>query len=317
VSVLVDDGFSQTGFTDVGRAVVNADNQPPVVSFGAPAPAPATAPATGQEIRPGEFLQYEGILVRLSAMDPEDNALTGDNLTLTTNIPELLGQTFHGERVLLVPPQSPGTGWTPGTYELNATAQDTDGHTATKTLTIRILADGDHDGFSAAFESGGCFSAGSDTDPSTPGSDSDSDGIPDGNELNTAGGPCNAETTYNAIIDFDPDNLQRTASGTPITVNVKVPFRSVNDIVPSSVKITKVTYVNSSGEVVEEQTSIPNVGWMVLKGEQGQAKFDRQAFIAFLNAPNRQIANQTIVVEVSGAFSDGTRWADTDVTNVK
>jgi CSLREA domain-containing protein len=307
VSVLVDDGFTQTGFSDVARAVVQADNQPPVVSFAAPAPAPSSAPGSSVQPRPGEFLEFESILVRLAAMDPEDNALTGDSLTLTTTIPGA-GGPFHGERILLSPP--PGTGWTPGTYDLTATADDGDGHTATRTITIRILADADHDGLSANFEQG-CLS---DDDPFTPGQDTDSDGIPNGNELTTAGGPCTAETTYGAIIDFDPDDLQRTSSGTPVSVKVKVPFRSVSQIVPSSVKITKITYVDASGHFAEATLNQPTVSWSA-SGAEALAKFDRQRFINALN--QRGIKNQPITVEVGGAFTDGKQWSGTDRTNVK
>jgi hypothetical protein len=312
ISVLVDDGFTQSGFTDVATAVVNADDQPPVVSFAAPAPAPAADPFAGQKPRPGEFLQYEGILVRLAAMDPEDNALTGNALTLTTNIPELAGQTFHGETNVLVPPQNPGTGWTPGTYQLTATAQDTGGHTATRVITIRILGDADHDGLSAAFEQG-CNGL-SDSDAYTPGQDADGDGIPNGDELNTAGGPCNAEATYGAIIDFDPDDLQRSSSGTPISVKVKVPFRSVSQIVPLSVMITKIKYVNASGQFAEATVNQGTTSWSA-SGAEALAKFDRPTFVNKLNFLG--IKNQTITIEVGGNFSDGKHWAGTDRTNVK
>jgi CSLREA domain-containing protein len=307
VSVLVDDGFTQTGFTDVAKAVVQADNQPPVVSFATPTPAPTSAPADGEKPRPGEFLQFEGILVRLAGMDPEDHALTENSLTLTTTIPGA-GGPFHGERIPLVPP--PDTGWDPGTYDLMARADDGDGHTAMQTITIRILGDADHDGLSANFENG-CLS---DSDPFTPGLDRDSDGIPNGNELNTAGGPCNAETTYGAIIDFDPDDLQRNSSGTPISVKVKVPFRSVSQIVPSSVKITKIRYVDANGHFAEATLNQPTVSW-IASGAEALAKFDRQRFVNALN--QRGIKNQTITVEVGGAFSDGKQWAGTDRTNVK
>ncbi len=307
VSVLVDDGFTQTGFSDVAKAVVQADNQPPVVSFAAPAPAPSSGPGSGVKPRPGEFLQFESILVRLASMDPEDNALTGDSLTLTTTIPGA-GGPFHGERILLSAP--PDTGWTPGTYDLTASADDGDGHTAMRTIAIRILADADHDGLSASFEQA-CLA---DDDPFTPGLDRDSDGIPNGNELTTAGGPCDAETTYGAIIDFDPDNLQRSSSGTPISVKVNVPFRSVAQIDPRSVQITKIRYVDADGHFAEATLNQPTVSWSA-SGAEALAKFDRPRFISALNL--RGIKNQTITVEVGGAFTDGKQWAGTDRTNVK
>jgi hypothetical protein len=123
-----------------------------------------------------------------------------------------------------------------------------------------------------------------------------------------------AEDTYNAIIDWDPDTLQRMTSGTPISVKVKVPYRDVGQIVPSSVKITKITYVDANGDFAEAHPNQPTVSWSA-KGAEALAKFDRQVFIQTLNALG--IANQTIMVEVGGAFSDGKQWTGKDRTNVK
>jgi len=123
-----------------------------------------------------------------------------------------------------------------------------------------------------------------------------------------------AEDTYNAIIDWDPDNLQRMTSGTPISVKVRVPFRNVGQIVPSSVMITKITYVDANGDFAEAHPNQRALSWSAM-GAEALAKFDRQTFIRTLNTLG--IANQTIMVEVSGAFSDGTQWTGTDRTNVK
>jgi hypothetical protein len=95
---------------------------------------------------------------------------------------------------------------------------------------------------------------------------------------------------------------------------VKVPYRDVGQIVPSSVKITKITYVDANGDFAEANPNQPTVSWSAT-GAEALAKFDRQAFIRTLN--RLRIANQTIMVEVGGAFSDGTEWTGKDRTNVK
>jgi CSLREA domain-containing protein len=297
ISVLVDDGFTQTPFTEVANAVVEADDQTPVAAIAAPLPG-------------AEPLQFESITLWGSGHDAEEGALTGTKLTWSS--PTLFTGTRTGEKVLLTPPAS---GWTPGTYLIRLTAADSDGNpSAEVTTSVEILADNDHDGLSAALESQSCFPANSDNDPSTPGNDLDGDGIPTGNEFNTANGPCMAEDTYNAIIDWDPDNLQRMTSGTPISVKVKVPFRNVGQIDPLSVKITKITYVDANGDFAEAHPNQPTVSWSAT-GAEALAKFDRQTFIGTLNRLG--IANQTIMVEVGGAFLDGTQWTGNDRTNVK
>jgi hypothetical protein len=305
ISVLVDDGFTQTPFTQVANAVVEADNQTPVAAIAAP-------------LLGAKPLQFESITLWGSGHDAEEGALTGTKLTWSSptdagHPSPLFTGTRTGEKVLLAPPGA--SGWAPGSYLIRLTAADSEGNpSAAAETSIEILADNDHDGLSATFESQSCFPANSDNDPSTPGSDLDLDGIPTGNEFNTANGPCLAEATYNAIIDWDPDTLQRMTSGTPITVKVTVPFRAVGQIVPSSVKITKITYVDAHGDFADAHPNQPTTSWSVT-GAEAQAKFDRQAFIRTLNTLG--IANQTIMVEVSGAFSDGKQWTGTDRTNVK
>ncbi len=305
ISVLVEDGFTQTPFTDVATAVLEADDQTPVAAIAAPFPG-------------AKPLQFESVTLWGSGHDPEDGALTGTKLTWSsptdaTHPTSLFTGTRTGEKVLLTPTGS--SGWAPGTYLIRLTATDFDGHlSAAVTTSVEILADADHDGLSATYESQSCFPPGSDNDPSTPGTDLDVDGIQTGNEFNTPNGPCVPEDSYNAIIDWDPDDLQRNTSGTPITVKVKVPYRDVGQIVPSSVRITKITYVDANGDFAEARPDQPAASWSA-KGGEAMAKFDRQTFIRTLNALG--IANQTIMVEVGGAFSDGKQWTGKDRTNVK
>lgn len=307
------------GATDAGNALITA-----VVHDGFTQSAPATTNLTSTQTPPvasiaaptagDTFLQFETIVLRGSALDLEQGHLTGSALAWTATPGGLLSGGEQGEEVFLAPPTG---GWIPGSYTVTLTATDDHPNTSTDTVTFEILADADHDGIPATLDFTTCGppTTNGDNDPENASADPDLDGIPNVDDQYTAGGPCVAEDNYTAIIDWDPDDIQRNTSGTPITVKVRVPYRKVSDIVPSSVKITEVVYVNVDGEVVEEPYTQDAVSWTA-KGQDGTAKFDRLFFInTFLNP--RGIANQRIVVEIAGDFSNGTHWAGRDSTNVK
>jgi len=301
ITVVVNDTFTQSA---PATAAFDSEQTPPVASIAAPSPDGKTA------------LQFETIALSGSALDAEEGDLTGEDLTWSA--PGLIAVEEHGEHVFLEPP--PSTGWTPGTYTITLSATDATNQTSTDTVTIQILADGDHDGIPSEEDFAACppVPGSGDNDASNATADPDGDGIPNVDDQYTTGGPCVMEATYNAIIDFDPDDLQRNTSGTPITVKVRVPYRKVSEIVGSSVEISRIVYEDADGDIVEatptpDQTAIE---WSA-KGQDGTAKFDRQAFIAVLNSLG--IANQRIVVEVSGNFSGSptTSWVGRDSTNVK
>jgi hypothetical protein len=306
VTVVVHDTFNQSDDETEGFDSVQT---PPVASIAAPSPDGTT------------FLPDETIILSGAALDAEQGHLTGDALTWDDGAGGLIDELNapkHGEHVFLDPPD-PAVGWTPGPYTITLTA--TDGtNTSTDTVTIQILVDGDHDGIPFDDDVATCpaVPGSGDTDSSNVTADPDLDGIPNHDDQYTEGGPCGAQTTYNAIIDFEPNDLQRNTSGTPITVKVRIAYRPVSQTVGSTVKISKVVYENEDGDVVEESYTQFATSWSA-KGQEGNAKFDRQAFIAFLNHADRQIANQRIVVEVSGNFSGSpaASWAGRDSTNVK
>jgi hypothetical protein len=299
ITVVVNDTFTQSA---PATAPFDSEQTPPVASIAAPSPDGTTA------------LQFETIALSGSALDAEEGHLTGEDLAWTA--PGLIAVEEHGEHVFLEPPE--GTGWTPGSYTITLTATDAANKTSTDTVTIEILRDGDHDGIPAGEDFAACppVPGSGDNDASNATADPDSDGIPNVDDQYTTGGPCVAEATYNAIIDFDPDDLQRNTSGTPITVKVRVPYRNVSEIVGSSVKISKIVYADANGDIAEATPNQPAIEWSA-KGQDGTAKFDRQKFIATLNS--LKIANQRIVVEVSGNFSGSptTSWVGRDATNVK
>jgi hypothetical protein len=297
ITAVVHDGFTQSA---PGSTTTASTQTPPVASIAAP-------------VDEDTFLQFETIILRGSALDLEQGHLTGSALQWTENSPAgPLSGGEEGEEVFLHPPPA---GWTPGTYTVTLTATDATTRVSTDTVTFEILADADHDGIPVGHDFTTCSPpTPGDNNPENATADPDGDGIPNIDDQYTSGGTCVAETNYAAIIDWDPDDLNLNTSGTPITVKVRVPYRSVSQVVPSSVRITKVIYGNADGDIVEENYEQPAIEWTA-RGQDGTAKFARQPFIAFLNS--RQIANQRIVVEVSGAFTTGTTWAGRDSTNVK
>jgi hypothetical protein len=307
--VLVDDRFSQTTFNSVAEANVQSDRKPPVPSIAAPSPA-LENPPSGAKIP--EYLQYESIALKGSGWDPEDQHLSPSALTwrsdLITGAPSL-----SGEDAIIKPPAA--NGFAVGVHTITFTAVDSDGNSRSKIATVRIVADADHDGIRADMDPATCnpFTSG-DGDPMNAALDPDGDGVPNVDEVYTKNGPCTAEDSYKANVDFDPDNMQRTSSGTPITVKVSVPYRSVGQIVGSSVKISKITYVDAHGEVAEATPNQFTSSWSA-QGADGLAKFDRPTFVRTLNRLG--IANQRILIEISGTFTDGKTWLGRDATNVK
>jgi CSLREA domain-containing protein len=309
VSVLVDDRFSQTTFNNVAEANVQSDRKPPVPSIAAPSPALENPPA-GAKIP--EYLQYESIVLKGSGWDPEDKHLSPPALTWTSDL--ITGApSLSGEDATIRPPAA--TGFAVGLHTITLTVVDLDGNSRSKVATVRIVADADHDGIRADLDPATCnpFTSG-DGDPMNAALDPDGDGVPNFDEVYTKNGPCTAEDSYSANIDFDPDNLQRTSSGTPISVKVRVPYRSVGQIVGSSVKISKLIYVNAHGEVAEATPNQLASSWSA-QGADAMAKFDRPTFVTTLNSLG--IANQRILVEVSGTFTDGKTWLGRDATTVK
>jgi parallel beta-helix repeat protein len=310
-SVLVDDRFSQTIFSSVAEANVESNRKPPVPSIAAPLPALENPPADAEI---PEYLQHESIVLKGSGWDPEDGHLSPAALTWTsdliTGVPSL-----SGEDAIIRPPEP--AGFSVGLHTITLTVRDSDNPPNTRSMvaTVRIVADFDHDGIRADLDPATCtpFTSG-DNDPFNAPLDPDGDGVPNFDEVYTRNGACSAEDSYSANIDFDPDNLQRSSSGTPITVKVRVPYRSVSQIVGSSVKISKIVYVDAHGEVAEFSPNQPTTNWSA-PGAEGLAKFDRPTFVATLNSLG--IANQRILIEVSGTFTDGKTWLGRDATNVR
>ncbi len=261
----VNDGFRQSGFTATGTAPIDSGQKSPFSAILSPGKA-------------ATFLQYSAIPLKGIAVDPEDGALTPHWKLI--NSANAVVATANGTTADL----SPGVnGWTPGSYTVELTASDSASQTTTSTVNITIVADADNDGIPAATESG-CLGS-SDTNPMDAYDDKDGDGIPNADDPQ----PCTPQTAYNSIMTFAPIPFPTQSTGNPVTVTVNVPYRNLNQISAATVAITKV-----NGDPFTLTASSWNV-----TNNVGQAKFDRQALINYLNGHNMH--NMTVVFTIAGA----------------
>jgi hypothetical protein len=243
----------------------------------------------------GEILQFGVIPLRGSVKDAEDGELSGGALDWTitgpdgTNVPAAPGT---GTTLDLAPPAD---GWTVGTYTATLTGIDGDAEVASASVEFGILADADHDGIPADVETapGSCLGPDADNNPFNAFGDQDLDGIPTSDDLLTNGGPCVAETDYQAFASFDPETLYVPAAGKHVTFTITIPYRSLADVDGESVRISAI-----GGLPVD----IGNVGWSVKDGT-GFAKFDRQELAAYMTSEG--IMGHAISMTVTGDSKSG------------
>ncbi|HYI23501.1 MAG TPA: hypothetical protein VEX62_12810, partial [Candidatus Limnocylindrales bacterium] len=288
IEAALTDGFLRTTTPPGSGEPVASDPKPPVAA--------TYGPPLGSTYLTSDVIPFHGI-----GEDADDGTLIGASLRWFIR---LASAPCCGTLV--------GTGGSvdfeagglaPGDYIVTLLATDPDGQTDTAESLIHVIPDSDHDGFSDAAETNTCFGAGAATDGSTPSGDADSDGLPNASDPE----PCVAATVYNAIVDFNPNDLNLTSSGTPITVFIQTPGRDIRQIVGSSVRI-----VEASGAT----TNIANVGWSV-SGSVGTAKFARQPLITFLRSNG--VTTGTVWIVVSGSSNTNPAWSFTgrDTTNTK
>jgi len=287
IEVALTDGFLRTTTPPGSGQQVLSDPKPPVAS--------TYGPPLGSTYLTSDVIPLHG-----SGEDADDGSLPGSSLAWfirAAGTPCCGTPAGNGSQVDLQ-----ASTFIPGNYIVTLVVTDGDGQTDTAESLIQILADTDHDGFSDTQESSGCLAGGA-NNGGTPSGDADSDGIPNASDPN----PCVAATVYNAIVDFNPNDLNLTSSGNPVTVAIQTPGRDIRQVVGSSVKI-----VEASGAT----TSSPNVGWAV-SGSVGTAKFARQPLITFLKANGATVG--TIWIVVSGNSNTNPAWAFTgrDTTNTK
>lgn len=291
LKAVVADGFTRSDITPVAQTPVPPGGNPIVASISSP---DATDPET--------VLQYGLVALRgdlRNAAGPLPDALmhwsiTGPGIALT-NLPT-------GRVVDVSPPAE--NGWPSGEYTATLTAT-LDGESATATATFVVLADADNDGIPAVVESQECFSSG-DSDPLNAFVDDDGDGLVDADDPE----PCEPASSYAGIADFNPATLAVRSTGGVATVDVRVPYRSISQILSSSVRIVSIADEDVSGD-----PGFQNLGWTVV-GDTGTAKFDRQKLIQFLSS--RNLHDRVVTITIRGS-ADAQAWTfeASDTTFVK
>jgi hypothetical protein len=267
---------------------VTSEDKPPVAA--------TYGPPQGETYLTSAVIPFHG-----AGEDADDGALTGPSLAWFIH-PS--GDPCCGSQV--------GTGASvdydasqlaPGDYIVTLVTRDSSGQTDAAESLIHVVADTDHDGFSDADETGTCLGTGAATDGSTPSGDADADGIPNGSDPE----PCVARSIFNAVVNFDPDELNLTSRGNTVTVAVRVPGRDLKQVGRASVRIIAVG---------SQPITIGNVGWQVKNGV-GTAKFSRQALVAFLG--EHGIENSRVSITVAGTSATNPVWSfeGADTTFVK
>jgi CSLREA domain-containing protein len=262
---IVNDGFQQSAFTSTGTEPTQSGQKSPFSAI--------LSPGKGKT-----FLQYSAIPLKGIAVDPEDGALTPHWKLINSGNSVI--KTADGTTADL----SPGAnGWTPGSYTVELTATDSASKTTTSTVNITIVADADNDGIPAASENG-CLGS-SDTNPMDAYGDKDLDGIPNADDPE----PCTAQTgPYTAVMSFQPNPFPISSSGNTVNVTVRVPYRSLNQVLATSVAIARI-----NGDPV----TFKSVSWKVTDNV-GQALFDRQALVTYLM--NHHLQNSNVVFTIGG-----------------
>jgi hypothetical protein len=181
------------------------------------------------------------------------------------------------------------------------TVTDSDGNQTSITRAIGFLADADNDGIPAGSENQPCMGADPDHNAKNAYADPDGDGIPSVDDPD----PCVPRTTpYNAIIDVNPATIPVPSKGNNITVSIRIPYRNLAQVTPSSVRMT---------HIAERDATITAIGWSV-SGGVATATFNRQQVITFLQANN--VMNHSIWIVVEGNASTGWSFIGRDSVKV-
>jgi Tol biopolymer transport system component len=282
VTALLTDGFS-TATTPGEPVESDPGNRDPL-------------PAIAQPTADTDLLAYDAIPLRGSAKDPEDGELPDGALSWTLD-----GADVGTGPVLDLQP--PGGGWDPGNHTATLTATDSAGASTSASVSFTILGDADNDGVTTSLESG-CAGT-SDTDPTDGYADTDDDGIGNGDDVTTAGGPCTAATSYSAVVNVTPDFLDRdNDGGNPVQARITVPFQTAAAVVPSSVRISRIGGVDADITA----TSV------TVSGDVATASFSRTEVNAFLRAQGPNAERVPFVVTGTGTGGWTFEGTDTVVT---
>ncbi|GAC1445328.1 MAG: hypothetical protein NVSMB55_25820 [Mycobacteriales bacterium] len=287
LSVQVNDGFQLSSPASAGSV--------------APSSA-APAPAVNYPVRDARFLQYDGIALRGSAVDPTDGSLPDSSLSWSA--PGLLSSPASGGTVNLTPPAN---GWPVGDYTLTLTAQNSVGYVSSTSVPMHIDPDLDHDGMGPSKDGvAGCGT--SDRNPFDAFALSQN-GIPNVDDPD----PCHPKTTpYVAIGFFHPHQVNISsasdadADDDPVHVRLTIRYRDPTQVVGSTVRIAAVDGTDSSRD-----TGLLATRWMTSPAG-AVATFDRANLISYLQA--KHITSGRVVLTITGSASTWSFSGDVDLT---
>jgi hypothetical protein len=286
IAASASDGWSSSPITDIAPSVLEDNlSEPPRAEITTPLP-------------DRKYLQYDSITFQGSGYGSNvaGGVLSGDALHWSSS---LFG-TQSGNSFTLNPPAS---GWTHGDYTVSL---HVDGATSDPSVTIHILADGDHDGIPASIDNGGCLGAlGGDGNALNAGSDPDHDGLISIEDIfnQTAdpydnAAPCTAASAYQGFGLFlpNPISLSSTAPNLSVT-GIYVPHRSLTQVPRSTVRISA-----ANGISAPATAGLYAKAWAV-NGSLGGAVFDQPKLVAFLKANN--IGPGGLILTITG---EATSW---------
>jgi hypothetical protein len=227
----------------------------------------------------GEYTEWESIPVAGSANDDTDPLTYSWSLVHPNGTTQALGT---GTTLPDVAP--PAGGWPVGDYRVRLTV--TDGtHTSTAEVVITIVDDDDNDGMPNDDER--CLGPGAASDPTNAFVDSDRDGFVNVDDPQ----PCTSASTM--TVDFEPNTLQLTSSGTPITTYLRSTTIAMTDVDPASVAIIRIG---------NRPVRIPAQAWSVSRGV-GTAQFSRPQVVAFLQ--QQGLAGTYVPIVISATSTAG------------
>ena len=185
-----------------------------------------------------------------------------------------------------MPDIQPSAGGLPvGPCTVTLSAHTPNGDLVMDTSTVTILADVDHDGIPASKDKTCSGNADADHDPTNADGDPDGDGIPTRSDPQ----PCVSANTV--TVNFDPDTLQTSATGVPVTMYVSGPAGIDLRTVPAST--VAITQINSY------PVHISASSWST-SSRSGTAKFDRATVNNFFLNDHPELIGQKVTVVITG-----------------